>query len=83
MFFQKALKSLFGRLIDIDLRDFVSFKIFGTNDLVGFICDRFFKAIGADRVGAFQPIRKVKRRAEPVRAEGAFELVDMEHFHIL
>ena len=70
-------------MVDIDLRDGIAFKIFRANDLVGFILNRFFKAIGANGVGALETIWKVEGRAEPIGAKSAFELIDMENFHIL
>jgi hypothetical protein len=70
-------------MVDIDLRERIGFEVFGTNDLVGFILNRFFKAICANGVGTLETVRKVEGRAKPIGANSAFELIDMENFHIL
>ncbi len=80
---EKPLEGLFGGVVDTDLGDFIFFKVFGTNDLIVAVLYRFFQTGCADGVSAFESVRKIKRRTEPIGAESTLELIDMEDFHII
>ncbi len=80
---EKPLKGLFGGMVDTNLGDFIFFEVFWANNLVVVVLYRFFQTGCAYGVSAFESIRKIERRTEPIGTESALELIDMEDFHII